>query len=269
MRKTGKRSASSEVLAKRSEASRANLYSEITDRIIADLERGCVPWVKAWGSAKAALGLPKNAAGRTYSGINILILWGAVIENGYPGQHWLTFRQALSLGGNVRKGEHGTTIVHADRFIPKTEKERAREEDIEPQAVPFLKRFAVFNVAQCEGLPDEFYSQPEPLPEREIIPQARGAHSGFALARDLSGSFGTKAYAREELTAEITAAFVCSSLGIEPTVRHADYIASWLAVLREENRAIFRAASLASKAADFLLAFQANGETEAQQGIAA
>ncbi|RUT97667.1 DUF1738 domain-containing protein, partial [Mesorhizobium sp. USDA-HM6] len=173
MRKTGKRSASAEVLAKRSEAPRASLYSEITDRIIADLERGCVPWVKPWGSAKATLGLPKNAAtGRSYSGINILILWGAVIEHAFPGQSWLTFRQALSLGGNVRKGEHGTTIVHADRFIPKTEKERAAEEDTEPQAVPFLKRFTVFNVAQCEGLPEQFYSQPEPLPEREVIPQA-------------------------------------------------------------------------------------------------
>ncbi|RUT85838.1 antirestriction protein ArdC, partial [Mesorhizobium sp. USDA-HM6] len=89
------------------------------------------------------------------------------------------------------------------------------------------------------------------------------------LARDLSGSFGTKPYAREELTAEITAAFVCSSLGIEPTVRHADYIASWLAVLREDNRAIFRAASLASKAADFLLGLNADAESEAQEGIAA
>lgn len=225
----------------------------------------------------------------------------------------------LSLGGNVRKGEHGTTIVHADRFIPKNEKERAKTEDTEPQAVPFLKRFTVFNVAQCEGLPEELYSQPEPLPERHIIPHAEalvrktgadiriGGDRAFympsadfvqlppqpaffeqinyyrtcfhelghwtghptRLARDLSGSYGTKAYAREELVAEITAAFTCSSLGIEPTVRHADYIASWLEVLREDNRAIFRAASLASKAADFLLAFQTDAETKMRKGIAA
>lgn len=173
MRRNGKRSASGEVGGKWSEPQRASLYSEITDRIIADLERGCVPWVKPWGAAKASLGLPRNAAtGRFYSGINILILWGAVIERGYPGQSWLTFRQALSLGVNVKKGEHGMTIVHADRFIPKDEKKRAKAEDAEPQAVPFLKRFTVFNVAQCEGLPEQFYSQPEPLPERQIIPQA-------------------------------------------------------------------------------------------------
>src|SRR5690606_1538971 len=73
------------------------------------------------------------------------------------------------------------------------------------------------------------------------------------LAPGRSGSFGSKPYAREELVAEMASAFVCASRGITPTVRHADYIGSWLEVLREDNRAIFRAASLASKAADFLL----------------
>jgi antirestriction protein ArdC len=75
------------------------------------------------------------------------------------------------------------------------------------------------------------------------------------LNRDLSGSFGSKKYAFEELVAEMNAAFCCASLGIAPTVRHADYIGSWLDVLREDNRAIVRAASQASKAADFLLGF--------------
>jgi antirestriction protein ArdC len=76
------------------------------------------------------------------------------------------------------------------------------------------------------------------------------------LNRDLTGPFGSKAYANEELAAEITAAFVCAALSIKPTVRHADYLGSWLNILREDNRAIFRAASKASKAADFLLAFR-------------
>jgi antirestriction protein ArdC len=75
------------------------------------------------------------------------------------------------------------------------------------------------------------------------------------LNREHSGSFGCKSYAREELVAEMTGAFVCASLGIVPTVRHADYIGSWLEVLREDNRAVVRAGSAASKAADFLLAF--------------
>jgi len=72
------------------------------------------PWIQPWGiaAAKAPLAMPKNAStGRSYSGINILILWGSAIEHAFPSQGWVTFRQALSLGGNVRKGEHGTTIV--------------------------------------------------------------------------------------------------------------------------------------------------------------
>jgi antirestriction protein ArdC len=58
-------------------------------------------------------------------------------------------------------------------------------------------------------------------------------------------------------------AFVCATLGIAPTVRHADYIGSWLEMLREDDRAIVRAASAASKAADFLLAFLPDAQTTA------
>ncbi|MEW6769544.1 MAG: ArdC-like ssDNA-binding domain-containing protein, partial [Pseudomonadota bacterium] len=153
---------------------RANLYDEITDMIIAELEAGRVPWVQPWGTsvAKAPLGLPRNAAtSRSYSGINVLILWGAVIEHGFPGQGWLTFRQALSLGGHVRKGERGTTVVYADRFTPEDEKRRAFEAGEEAQAIPFLKRFTVFNTAQCDGLPDDIEATVPPPPAGMIEPQ--------------------------------------------------------------------------------------------------
>ena len=287
---------------------RASLYDEITTKIISELEAGRLPWVQPWGTAaaKAPLAIPRNAStGRAYSGINVLILWGAVIQHGFPAQTWLTFRQALSLGGNVRKGEHGTTVVYADRFVPDDEKRRARETGEEAAAIPFLKRFTVFNAAQCEGLPahlsvgvpapepglieprvealiratgidfriggarafyaptDDFVMVPPPQAYFEPINWHRTAlhEIGHAtghpsrLGRDLSGTFGSKKYAFEELVAEINAAFCCAVLGIVPTVRHADYIGSWLEVLREDNRAIVRAASLASKAADYILGF--------------
>ena len=291
------------------ERKRETVYQEVTDRIIADLEQGRVPWVQPWGmpGAKAGLGLPHNArTGKSYSGINILILWGAVIAESYPTQNWLTFRQAQDMGGSVRKGQRGTTVCYADRFIPRAERERAREAGEKPAAVPFLKRYTVFNVAQCEGLPDTAHEGTQPLPQRETVPQAEslieatradfrsGGNRAFyapdedyiqvppqpaffdqinyyrtcfhelghwtghtsRLARDLSGRFGCGKYAREELVAEMASAFLCASLGIVPTVRHADYLGSWLDVLREDNRAIFRAASQASNAADFLLAFR-------------
>jgi len=287
---------------------RTSLYDDITDKIIGELEAGHVPWVQPWGTAaaKAPLAMPRNAAtGRHYSGINVLILWGAVIEHGFPGQSWLTFRQALALGGNVRKGERGTTVVYADRFVPEDEKRRAHEAGEDAHTIPFLKRFTVFNTAQCEGLPENAATVAPPPPPGPIEPAVEalirstgidfriGGNRAFyvpaldyvqvpppqayfepinwhrtalhelghatghssRLGRDMTGGFGTKKYAFEELVAEMNAAFCCASLGIVPTVRHADYIGSWLEVLREDNRAIVRAASQASKAADWLLGF--------------
>ena len=73
------------------------------------------------------------------------------------------------------------------------------------------------------------------------------------LNRDFSGGRGGDAYAREELVAELCSAFLCAELGIAPTVRHADYLGAWLGILKGDNRAIFQAASLASKAANFVM----------------
>lgn len=301
---------------------RASLYEEITARIVADLEQGIFPWVQPWsgsnGPQEFPLGLPRNAAtGKSYSGINILILWGRAFDGSFASQNWLTFRQAKALGGSIRKGEQGIGVCYADKFIPKDSRKgghaaangRATETgtpDAQADAIPFLRRYTVFNVEQCDGLPDHCRAHSEPLPERQIVPQAEalaaatladirhgGDHAFYRpsedavhlppqpaffdqinyyrtlfhelghwtghvnrLGRDLTGSFGSKLYACEELIAEMTAAFVCASLSIRPTVRHADYIGHWLSVLREDNRAIFRAASKASKAADFLLAFR-------------
>ncbi|WP_434403367.1 ArdC family protein [Sphingobium sp. DN12] len=284
---------------------KGNLYDEVTSRIIAELEAGRLPWVQPWGrTGTTGPGLPRNAlTGRNYSGVNVLILWGAVIEHGLPTQSWLTFRQAQEAGDCVMKGEHGVTVVYADRFTPEAEKERARRDGDDARAVPFLRRFTVFNVAQCEGLRPGLASDPAPLPEREIVPVAEdviaasgvdfrigGDRAFYApdpdfvqvppqpaffeqinyyrtclhelthatghpkrLGRDLKNAFGSKDYAREELVAEMGSAFLCAALDIAPTVRHADYIGSWLAVLREDSRAIFCAASAATKAADWLL----------------
>ena len=87
-----------------SEAPRGSLYDEVTARIISELEEGRFPWVQPWSNAAASPGLPRNATtSRAYSGVNVLILWGAVISGGYPNQGWLTFRQALAAGGCVRR----------------------------------------------------------------------------------------------------------------------------------------------------------------------
>ena len=83
-----------------------------------------------------------------------------MIEGGYASQDWLTFRQAFAAGGCVRKSERGRTVFYADRFTPQKDKAQRHEqvdEASEPtRSIPFLKRFTVFNVAQCEGLPERF-----------------------------------------------------------------------------------------------------------------
>src|SRR3546814_17693687 len=99
---TGKKAAC--CAARGGDSPRVSLYDEVTAKIIAQLEAGCFPWAQPWSSAAAVPGLPRNAvSGHPYSGVNVLILWGAVLEGGYPSQDWLTFRPALAAGGCVRK----------------------------------------------------------------------------------------------------------------------------------------------------------------------
>ena len=122
---------------------RTSLYQEITDKIITELE---VPSVQPWRTVAAKAPL------------TMLILWGAVIDRGFSTLNWLTFRQALRLGGNVRKGERGTTVVYADHFVPDEERRRAERAKGELNAIQFLKRFAVFNTDQCEDFAREVHN---------------------------------------------------------------------------------------------------------------
>src|SRR5260221_9880602 len=252
---------------------RTNFYEDITSKIIAELESGCVPWVQPWTAAKVPLAIPHNAATRRrYGGINILILLGAAVERGFSSQSWLTFSQALSLGGCVRKGERGATIVYADRFVTAEEMKRASAAGDEARAIAFLKRFTVFNTEQCDGLSahasgiapsshmvepkvealiratridfriggdrafycprNDYVQVPPPAAYFEPINWHRTALHELAhasghssrLNRELSGGYGSKKYAFEEIIAEISSSFCCASLGIVPPFRPPDII---------------------------------------------
>ena len=161
---------------------RKSLYAEVTSRIVAELEEGRLPWVQPWDKAACGCTMPQNAGtARRYSGINVLILWAEGIAKGYASQRWLTYRQAEAAGGNVRRGEKGTIICYADRFTPKAEAEAARGEDREARQVAFLKRFVVFTVDQCEGLPEDYTApmiSPDPvlaIAEADALIAASGA----------------------------------------------------------------------------------------------
>lgn len=288
---------------------KTDLYQRVTDRIIADLEQGNLTWLKPWsaGNTEGRITRPLRHNGQPYSGINVLMLWGAAVESGFLSPHWMTFKQALELDAHVRKGERGSLVVYANK-ITKTE-EGANGEDVERQ-IPFMKGYTVFNVEQIDGLPEHYYAKPEPVidPAQRIghadaFFAATGAtvgHGGnracYNVATDrvqlppfeafrspesyyatlahelthwtrhpsrLDRDFGRKkwgdeGYAREELVAELGAAFLCADLELtpEPGADHAAYIENWLTVLRGDKRAIFQAAAHAQRAADFMHGLQ-------------
>jgi len=147
---------------------RQDIYTRITDKIIDSLEQGVRPWIKPWDAEQAAgrIARPLRHNGQPYSGINILMLWAASIEQGFAAPMWMTFKQALELDAHVKKGEKGSLVVYANT-ITKTE-EDGNGEDVERE-IPFLKGYTVFNVEQIEGLPEIYYAKPEPKmtgPER-------------------------------------------------------------------------------------------------------
>ena len=287
---------------------KADLYSKITDQIVASLEKGVKPWHKPWSANTTGGGQivrPLRANGIPYRGINVLMLWGAATDHGYQSSTWMTYKQAAELKAQVRKGEKSTTVVYAGS-INRSETDATTGEESD-RNIPFLKGYYVFNADQIDGLPDSYRVPSPALPsgiERiehaDAFAMATGAtirHGGnrafynygsdsvqmpplqafesaesyystlihelthwtghaSRLGRSFGKRFGDKAYAFEELVAELGAAFMSADLNLTPETRddHAEYLGYWLDVLKGDKRAIFTAASHAQRAADFLTA---------------
>jgi antirestriction protein ArdC len=127
-----------------------DLYAEVSARIVAELETGAAPWIKPWSSTPGA-NTPCNAAtNRAYSGCNVVLLWMAQTA-GYRTPRFLTFKQALELGGNVRKGERGTKIFFVKQLQVRDE---GADGNSSTRLIPMMREYTVFNVDQCENLPD-------------------------------------------------------------------------------------------------------------------
>ena len=135
-----------------------DVYTKVTDKIIAELEKGERPWLKPWNAEHAAgkITRPLRHNGLPYSGINILMLWGDAMEKGFSAPLWMTFKQGQELGGYVRKGEKGSLVVYANT-ITKTEHNDETDED-EEHRIPFMKGYTVFNVEQIDNLPAHYYA---------------------------------------------------------------------------------------------------------------
>jgi antirestriction protein ArdC len=274
----------------------ANVYQEITDSIISELEKGALPWVKPWKADNTA---DKNIVSqKPYQGINRLILGMQSMIRGYDVPVWGTFKHWQSLGASVRKGEKGTKIVF---FSPVTKESQADNGETEISKYAVLKAYWVFNASQVDGVTitkpvvsDTSFNPIAAAEDRIIKTGAMISHGGDAAFyapsqdriqmpnkgtfdnessyyatvfhelthwtsdktrcdRDLSkGRFGNPEYAFEELVAELGAAFLCNDHNIQGELRHAGYIQSWLKALKNDNKAIFKAAALAQKAADYI-----------------
>lgn len=267
-------------------------YERITERIVALLEQGTVPWHKLW---KVNTGLPRNLVSKKpYRGINVFLL----MAMSYESPHWLTFRQAIQLGGNVKKGEKACPVV----FWKKMEIEDKKSGG--PQTKPLLRLYHVFNAAQCDGLKDApeeipmpvtkpaeimakmpqppvvkhgmaqaFYSPTDDsvgMPERERFDSEVGYFA--ALFHELvhatghekrlnrasiteRNGFGSNPYCKEELIAELGSAFLCGYADIvDRTIDNsAAYLEGWLKQFQNDRTLIVYAAAQAQKAADFIL----------------
>jgi antirestriction protein ArdC len=141
---------------------RRDIYQEITDQIVLALENGVRPWHQPWnaGHIEGRVALPLRHNGLAYRGVNVLALWMEALAKGYAAPVWMTFKQALALGANVRKGEKGSLVVYADNII-RTETDGKTGEESE-RAIPFIKGYTVFNAEQIDGLSDLYYAKPAP-----------------------------------------------------------------------------------------------------------
>ena len=285
-------------------APRSDVYADVAATVIAAIESGTPPWRRPW---RASVNGPRNIKGRHYRGINVLLL----LARGFEAPYWLTFKQALELGGAVRKGEKGTRVVLWRRTERTVE---GANGDTSTKKGMFATTFTVFNIEQVDGVkapegvpvPDfdpiaEAEAIIEGMPNRPAILHNGGDRAFYRPSTDtislphrsafaeeeeyysttfheLAHStghkdrvgrvgienidhFGSGQYGREELVAEMTAAFLGAHAGISPAViaNSAAYLGNWVKAIKEDTKMVVWAAGKAQAAADYIL-------NQAQQG---
>ncbi len=310
-----------------------DLYQTTTDRILGMLDTGTVPWRHPIRGPSSGGGVPCNlVSGKAYRGINVFLLAVTGWALGYASPHWLTYRQALKLGGHVRKGEKSTPIIFWKQH---TIEDRETGKN---KPVPVLRHYHVFNIEQCanltapapgsDGDDAEANTLPgEPLEEAERIVAGyerppvieRGGGSAYyradtdtvrippsarfvdreayyaTLFHELAHStghprrlnreafrvvpgrepgsvkptapFGSAEYSKEELVAEMGAAFLAAAAGISPPTieQSAAYIDGWRRQIKADKKLVIQAAGQGQRAADLILgqAFEAVAEAAA------
>ena len=270
-----------------------DLYQEVTNRIMEQLENGIIPWEKPWISAGNAV---SHATGKPYSLLNQMLL-------GRPGEY-ITFKQCQQEGGKVRKGEKSSMVV----FWKWIEEKDPDTEEV--KQIPFLRYFNVFHIDQCEGLTAKhtqelpntvaadrtaeaiiagyihssgvrlnheagdqaFYRPSADSITLPLLAQFKETAEYYSTAfhemlhstghktrldrLEKTAFFGSEAYSKEELIAEIGAATLVNHAGLETSRNFrnsAAYVQNWLRVLKNDKRFIVSAAGKAEKAVNLIL----------------
>ena len=272
-----------------------DLYKEVTDRIIAEMEKGIIPWEKPWIASGNCVA---HTTGKPYSLLNQMLL-------GRPGEY-LTFNQCQKEGGKVKKGEKAHMVVFW-KWI-----EQEDEETGEKKEIPFLRYYNVFHIDQCEGISAK-HTTPTQLPDgaealeeaqeiiyayleresvkliheegdrafyrpstdevvlpirKQFVSTAEYYSTAFHELTHSTGHpsrlnrltspafFGSEAYSKEELVAEIGASALVNHVGLETSTslrNNVAYIQNWLKVLRDDKRFIVSASGKAEKAVNLIL----------------
>ena len=290
--------------------SRPDVYQIITDRLIEIMELGIIPWRKPWSVGQE--GGPMNLISRKhYQGINCFLL--ACYGSNFGSPYWLTYKQAIGLGGNVKKGETGAPVIFWKIYC--TDDPEA-ENGI--RTMPVLRYYTVFNVEQCDNIPipsleGSTWAEHDPIEVAESVitsmPNCPGIEIGGTRAcyspvldlvripelfryekveeyystffhelahatghesrlnrEGITGNhfFGDSTYSREELVAEMAAAFLCGHTGIESATieNSAAYLQSWIRKLKGDKKLAIIAAAQAQKAADYILNRKPNQDEE-------
>ena len=131
----------------------SDLYQSVTNQIITALEAGTPPWICPWRCVDADAAPANITTGKPYRGVNVLLLNMQLMGRGFARNRWLTFNQALALGGLVRRGEHGTPIVFFKMHEVAADAQRAAPDTDARRVIPMLRSFTVFNVDQVDHLP--------------------------------------------------------------------------------------------------------------------
>lgn len=294
------------------------VHTIITEKIIAALEAGVVPWRKPWAGGAAS---PQNLVSkRHYSGINVLLLSLTAAEKGFTSPYWVTKNQIEAAGGAFKPGqepydrETGTGSNHNAALVSfwgtfGKKKNAAPDVETDRDTGPrFFKYFLVWNIEQTTGLEALL---PAPVTTTPVAPDVAaeaivagypngptmdhtsGAawyrpstdHVGLPPRDSFTGTVayyatvfhelvhstghesrlkrfergsalgkGSEVYSKEELVAEMGAAFLGAEAGLPDNLdQNAAYIKSWLTVLKNDHGFVISAASQAQKATDHIL----------------